>query len=156
MVRCYWTKEQEDRLCIEVAETHDLLKQITAQGKQQTEYWAVVAGRLWPEIKATGDACRKRYSQAKDRFYAEMQADFERQAQEAEDEKLKQEVAQKLQEFDDGWHQVAAAIKDKEEDYISYIAAQVFDISIIVNALAKEWGIDVDKVLFDSRGEAQR
>lgn len=152
-MRNAWTKEQEDKLCLEVSNTSGLLDQLKKSGQKREAYWTGVAARLWPEIKVTGEACRARYYECKDRYYSEMREHFEQQERDAANADLHAEVKAQLAEFDDGWQKTLTKIREIDEDYVHFIATTVFDMGVIVEALAKEWGLDVDKLLYEARGE---
>ena len=82
MSRHNWTTEDENRLCVEVAEQWSIFTFYHAhKTKTHANAWDAIAGRLWPGIKTTGAGARKRYSECRVRFYEDMQRDHEEQAE---------------------------------------------------------------------------
>ena len=75
MSRHNWTTEDENRLCVEVAEQWSIFTFYHAhKTKTHANAWDAIAGRLWlwHGIKTTGAGARKRYSECRVRFYEDM------------------------------------------------------------------------------------
>lgn len=153
MIRWYWTTEQEDELCETVIGTQDLLQEILDSQRRSSEYWTMIAGKLWPGIKTTGGGARKRYGEVKERYQEMIRKKIQEQ------QKTEQSVtAEDLVKFDSAWEKIdilstQAAERDLE-DTLWNTETIIGRLQILENALAKlcaAWDIPIEKFVQPAR-----
>ena len=126
MSRHNWTKDDENRLCTEVAEQWSIFEFYNQhRTKTQTSAWDAIAGRLWPDIKTTGGGARKRYSECRARYYEDMERDFH------EDEEWREQLAK--------WDDVFEAYEVEDEP--SGNTGQLTRIEDKIDALCAAWDV---------------
>jgi hypothetical protein len=77
-----WTTEEEDSLCDLVTATTDMMQEVKRRTGMVEDYWTMIAGILWQHdgIHTSGEGCRKRFAESKDRFFLDMKERMEREA----------------------------------------------------------------------------
>lgn len=144
-----WTKADEDLLCGEVINTHDLMEFSKATRRTLDTYWDQIAGRLWPKVQTTGEGARKRWAECKDRFFQDMKAEME--AQEA----LRTELA----DHDDAWARAEDMLRKYEasdrdlaevtHDNVAIILDTLYAVEENVARLCQAWEIKPARSSYD-------
>lgn len=153
--RWNWTIEDENRLCFEVisAEAYDLLQFNKESGRDLDVYWDQIAARLWPGIKATGHACRKRYEECKGRYFEEMKRDL------CSEESGGEVTADELAKHDDAWAEAEALAQRHEliekelatatHNHVVYLRDILDAVEVNVASLCRAWDVPVQRSEYD-------
>jgi len=146
-LRHYWTEREEDLLCMEVMDTYEMLKAIQGDGRSHMEYWTMVAGRLWPGVKVTAGACRKRYAECKARFFLDMQADMAAKEEMADTPEEAAVTSEELAKWDELYAQADSGVTELEDQQrmAYYNSEEIIDrlsaLEVAVLRLCKAWDV---------------
>lgn len=132
--RWNWTADEEMELCDAVWGMYDLLDWNKRHGHRSDVFWSQIAGRLWPAIKVTGDACRKRWEQSKVRYFQQMKEQFEADAMARETA----DMTQALKPLDDMWSNLEAKCDAIERDLNESTYANTEDIRNTLSILLED------------------
>jgi len=133
-----WSDADDARLLTALDECAPLFEHFPAQGRRYgtANAWDAVAGRLLPDICVTGAAAKRHYSKMQQRREEEERAGIE-------------EVD--LSHGEDEWQRISVMVDDYEQSIHERNAGRLDDIdrslaaiARIVNALARELGVEVE------------
>lgn len=148
-MRHNWTEADELLLAKEVMATTELLGELKARDLTMDAYWLMVAGRLWPQVRITGEAARARWSECKEQAQAALRAQEEARASRTSCCVTSEEMAK----FDAVWIAAEAKLENCEQelaeathDTAQEILQLVRENGAMIAALCRAWDVPVDAV----------